>query len=155
MDYYDEISDSYNELHGKEQLQKLKIIKKYINVEKNEKLLDIGCGTGLSSNFGCFVVGIDLSLRLLKKNNKTKVLGTGEDLPFKDHSFDYVISVSSLHHVTDIKKVVNEMKRVGKKRFAFSLFKRSHNFTELKIEICRNFRVTEEIDEKNDLILII
>ena len=155
MDYYNQIAPSYNELHRKEQLQKLNLIKKYIKVGKEDKLLDIGCGTGLSSDFEGFVVGVDPSLRLLKKNNKIKVLGVGDDLPFKDHSFDYVISVSSLHHVVNIEKVVNEMKRVGKKRFAFSLFKRSRTFTDLKDIITNHFDIKEEIDEKNDLILII
>ncbi len=47
--YYDEISASYEELHKEEQLKKIEIIKLSINPKKENKLLDVGCGTGLAT----------------------------------------------------------------------------------------------------------
>ena len=70
MCYYNKISKGYNELYKEEQLKKLGIIKNNIKIKNGDLLLDVGCGTGLSSDFGCKVIGIDNSLELLKLNNK-------------------------------------------------------------------------------------
>ena len=105
MTYYDEISRGYDELHKQEQLNKLKIINSNIKIHKSSKLLDVGCGSGVSSNFKCFAVGIDPSMELLKLNkNKMKILEIAEALPFKDRSFDYVICITAMHNFSDIKK---------------------------------------------------
>lgn len=45
----------------------------------------------------------------------TDVLGIGEDLPFKDECFDYVISNAVLEHVRDPFKAAREIERVLKK----------------------------------------
>ena len=50
-EYYDKIAKGYNELHAEEQKKKLAIIKKYIQPEKSDLLLDVGCGTGVSSDW--------------------------------------------------------------------------------------------------------
>ena len=106
MDYYGFIANGYNELHSEEQLNKLLIIKNSIKISKNTKILDVGCGTGISSQFDCFVVGIDPSMSLLKLNkNSKKIIGLAEGLPFKEDSFDYVVSVTSLHNFNNIKKI--------------------------------------------------
>ena len=48
MDYYNQISKGYDELHGLEQLNKLNVIKNNLNIKNNDLLLDAGCGTGRS-----------------------------------------------------------------------------------------------------------
>src|SRR3989338_10662666 len=110
MDYYTLISRGYNELHMEEQLNKISIIKDNIKIGRSSKILDVGCGTGISSGFGCFVVGIDPSIGLLKQNNNKKILGVAENLPFKNYSFDYVVSITSIHNFKNIKKSINEIK---------------------------------------------
>src|SRR3989338_6756437 len=76
MAYYDVIAKGYNELHSGEQLNKLSIIRNNIKINKNTKILDVGCGTGISSGFDCFVAGIDPSIGLLRQNkNGKKILG--------------------------------------------------------------------------------
>ncbi len=71
---------------------------------KNEKALDIGCGTGIQSqrlaNLGYLVTGIDISEGLIAKakekfqaNNllgHTFLIYNAETLPFPDNSFDVV-----------------------------------------------------------------
>ena len=85
MAYYDSIAKGYNELHKEEQINKLDIIKKNIRISKRTRLLDVGCGTGLSSEFDCFVVSIDPSIKLLKQNkNDKKLLSVTEMLPLKN-----------------------------------------------------------------------
>ena len=110
MNYYNSIAKSYNELHGEEQSNKLMIIKDNIKISKSTKILDVGCGTGISSDIDCFVIGIDPSIELLKLNNMgIKVLGTAEKIPFKDNSFDIVMSVTALHNFKNIEKTMVEL----------------------------------------------
>jgi len=75
MNFYDSIAKEYDLLCKEEQLKKLSIIRNNISIENNTELLDVGCGTGISSDFNCFVVGADSSIKLLKQNrNLRKVL---------------------------------------------------------------------------------
>lgn len=153
MTYYDTISKSYNELHQEEQLNKLSIIKNNLKINKNTRVLDIGCGTGISSEFDCFVVGIDPSIELLKQNNKDKkLLGIAEALPFKDSSFSYVISITAIHNFKNIRKSLNEMKRVGKDKFVFSILRKSKKCDIIKKLIKKNFKIEKMIDEEKDSI---
>jgi ubiquinone/menaquinone biosynthesis C-methylase UbiE len=153
MPYYDSIAGGYDELHKDEQLNKLSIIKKALSVKNSEKLLDVGCGTGISSDFDCFVAGIDTSLELLKLNkSKNKSCAAAESLPFKDNSFDYVISVTAMHNFKDIKKSIAEMKRVGKNKFIFSILKKSRKLDTIKKSLEKNFDISGEIEEEKDII---
>src|SRR3989338_6779840 len=53
---YKHIAKSYNELHQEEQLKKLAIIKQ--NIKIIPPLLDIGCGTGISTNYFAELIGM-------------------------------------------------------------------------------------------------
>ncbi len=152
--YYDAIAKGYNELYQQEQLHKLSIIKNNININKNTKILDVGCGSGSSSQFNCEVIGIDPSIKLIKQNNnKNKILGIAEALPFKYNSFDYVISITAIHNFNNIKKSFEEIKRVGKENFIFSVLKKSREFDYIKNLIEKNFKIEKVIEEEKDTIL--
>lgn len=151
MTYYDSIAEGYDELHGEEQKRKLAILKQ--RLPKGISILDVGCGTGLSISLGN-VTGLDPSEGLLKRAPFPVVCGRAEAIPFKDCSFDAVISVTALHHVADIPLALGEIARVGRDRFAFSLLKRASSRKTLQEEIQRRFVVEEEIDEGTDIILI-
>lgn len=152
MDYYSQIADGYNELHSEEQLSKLSIIKNNIRINTTTKILDVGCGSGISSQFDCKVVGVDPSIRLIKQNPKHKIIGVAETLPFKNNQFDYVISVTSIHNFKNIKKSINEIKRVGKGNFVFSVLKKSGKFDFIKGLIQKNFKVGKVAEEGKDTI---
>ncbi|MBI2660351.1 methyltransferase domain-containing protein [Candidatus Woesearchaeota archaeon] len=153
MEYYNIISKSYNELHKEEQLNKLSIIKANVKIGKGAKILDVGCGTGISSDFECFVVGIDPSIGLLRQNRNIKLQGVAENLPFKSGSFDYVISLTSMHNFSDIQKSISEMKRVGRQNFVFSVLKKSKKFEAIKSLIEENFIVESVVEEERDMML--
>ena len=83
---YRHISKSYNELYREEQLNKLKIIKE--NIKIIPPLLDIGCGTGISTDFfKVKSVGVDNCREMLKEGNKNLIHADAENLPFKDKLF--------------------------------------------------------------------
>ena len=162
MNFYKLLSPSYNELYGEEQKIKHDIIKANLNIRNDDLLLDVGCATGYP--FDCEVVGIDPSMELLQQNQQSndkdgyniinKILAKAENIPFKDNVFDKVISVTSMHNFYDFEKGVSEIKRVGKKDFAFSILKKTKHFDLIEGEIKNNFNIVKIIDGKKDWIFI-
>ncbi len=151
MNYYDEISAGYEQLHGEEQLRKAKIILQNLEVKKTDKLLDVGCGTAFYlSLFPCKKTGIDPSKELLKQANIPVIQGKAEALPFPDNSFDIVISLTAIHHA-DPKKAVAEMFRVAKRDLVISVLRKAANFKEIEKEILK-LNVRKRIEEAHDVI---
>jgi len=159
MDYYDCIAEGYDELHRAEQLKKLEIIRDELHITKEDRLLDVGCGTGISTEFwDCKATGIDPSQGLLDQNKEKKaeyLKGKAEALPFHDSEFDVVISVTAIQNFDDFRKGLDEMKRVGKERFAFTVLKRSKDIEKIRDHILKNFNVKKIIAESKDEIFII
>jgi ubiquinone/menaquinone biosynthesis C-methylase UbiE len=156
MTYYDEISESYDDLHKAEQLRKIAIIKSELGVRKEDSLLDVGTGTGFSlEHFDCNKIGIDPSKKLLEKARHNVLQDKAEDLPFKDDSFDFVISVTAIHNFDDIEKGIKEMKRVGRKDFAFSILKKSKGFDLIEKIIKKEFTIKKTVDEGIDMIFFL
>ncbi|MBL7055161.1 class I SAM-dependent methyltransferase [Candidatus Woesearchaeota archaeon] len=155
-DYYSQISKSYNELHKEEQLKKLAVIKKNIEIKNSDLLLDVGCGTGISSQFNCKVIGIDPSIGLLRLNKKrNKILAKAENLPFKNNAFDIVVSVTALHNFDNIEKALKEIKRVGKNKFVFSVLKKSKRISRIKTQIKKNFKIKKMIEKEEDILFFL
>ncbi len=161
--YYDNIAQGYDELHTEEQLNKMIEIVAALGADvpkKNERLLDVGCGTGISTSVWsakCF--GIDPSKELIdiakkKHPGKEFTVAAAEAIPFPDKSFDVVISVTSIHNFTDIRKAIMEMRRVGKDRFVITLLRKSKQIDEITKLIIINFRVKKIVQEDKDLIFI-
>ena len=132
-----------------------------MSIKASDKLLDVGCGTGITSQFseyGCFVVGADPSIKLLQKAEKNglknRACAEAENLPFKDHSFDVVISITAIQNFHDIEKGLKEIRRVGKDRFVLSFLKRSPKKDIITKNIKKLFKVVKEIEEEKDIIFI-
>lgn len=98
-----------------------KIIKQ--NIGPKAKLVDIGCGGGLLSNYlaqqGHEVTGIDLSqssLAIAQKYDHTKsvayLFADGANIPLADASVDVVCAMDFLEHVEQPGKVVAEASRL-------------------------------------------
>lgn len=149
MTYYDKIAPGYNELHKDEQLAKIRIILREVDLN-NHTVLDVGCGTALYSYLFRYYTGLDNSQGMLDQANAKVVLGEAENLPFEDKSFDVVISITAIHNFKDYKKAISEMKRVARKKIIITLLKKAKNFEEIKNEL-KDFR---QIDQEKDLIFI-
>lgn len=160
MNYYDEISKGYEELHKEEQLKKIEIIKKILKLKPTDKLLDVGCGTGLTTiPWKCKRYGIDPSKKLLEKaKQKNKIiykLASAEDIPFKHNYFDIVISITAIQNFNNIEKGLKEIKRVGKERFILTFLKKSSKKNKIIKLIEKDFKVKEIIEEEKDIIFVI
>jgi len=101
-------------------------------IKKNDKVLDICCGTGKMIELECSavgkstrVIGLDFNTemikvgneklsRLLDKNQFTLIQGDAMALPFEDATFDCITIAFGLRNVPDKRKVIFEMYRVLK-----------------------------------------
>lgn len=134
LDYYARTADQYDGMHGAEpeHALALELISGLAGPLGFRTVLDVGTGTGrgfrvLSSVHGLQVVGIDLSLDLLKRGvvegalDATKVcVGDATRLPFPDKAFDLVVETGILHHVPDPSAVISEMLRTSRIGIAIS-----------------------------------
>lgn len=121
-----------------EKLELTEIKKKYskilseisqkLNLNKNWRILDIGCGPTCISQFfpDAQKMGIDPLAKELKidgkKINDVAIsYGRGEEIPFDKSSFDLVICRNVIDHSQNPKIIVTETKRVLKARGYFIL----------------------------------
>ncbi len=150
-DYYSRIASGYDELYGEEQEAKFEIVKKHVKLRP--LVLDIGCGTGVV-DLGVKAVGIDPSFGLLEHHKGLRVCAKAEALPFKERTFNSVVSLTALHH-TDIDSAIREIRRVAKPKavFAFTILKKSKDFSGIVSKLKSEFGL-EEIDGGKDLILV-
>jgi len=150
MEYYDSIAGGYDELHRDEQTRKLAIILKHL--KPHGKLLDIGAGTGISTEpflKVCECYAFDPSAEMLKFSKaQHNVLGVAEHLSFPDKFFDVIISLSALHHA-DFKKSMAEINRVAKEdaQIALTFLKKARNRP-------KSIQGFKKFDEERDVIFI-
>lgn len=111
---------------------KINYIRDYVDLLKNIKLLDIGCGNGFFTHYFSKIadsVGLDYSRYMLSINPCNSLIqGSALFLPFKNETFEIVFCSNLLHHVEDPTIVLREMKRVSKKFVILSEPNRNNPF---------------------------
>lgn len=97
---------------------------RYLDLPRGSRLLDVGCGTGamldqlLVRRPDLLLTGVDLSPAMLAVARDRLsppvrlVEASALALPFVDHSFDALVSVSSLHYWPDPMGCLAELRRV-------------------------------------------
>jgi SAM-dependent methyltransferase len=101
-------------------------LEKELDVSYKDKILDFGCGVGRISTWiadlGTKVIGIDSSLEMidvakshnLRSNLEFKCCDSSK-IPYKDNSFNKIISVMVMQHILDpheLRDSIRELKRV-------------------------------------------
>ena len=87
------------------------------------RVLDVGCGPGLTAQAARrlvgpagSVVGLDPSAGMLREARKgpcrAVIQGVGEELPFPDGAFDFLSMGYALRHVSDLRVAFGEYRRV-------------------------------------------
>ncbi len=127
IDYYNEFAPEYDKLaeeyYWLSPRVMFGIMFKYI--QPDHKLLDIGIGTGLSSEpfkrMGLKIYGVDGSEEMLhlcsKKgitSNLVQINLENESLPYEDNFFDIVIANGVLYFLSNIENILGEAIRVLK-----------------------------------------
>lgn len=93
--------------------------------KKQDRLLDLGCGSGLStfmfSHFAKEVTGVDISpilIQIAKEKHRARNIEFRRadilNLPFPNESYDIVSSFLTIEHLYDIAGALSEMVRVAK-----------------------------------------
>lgn len=113
----------------------LDIINKNLILKKKYKVIDIGGGTGyiirnLSKHIAMGVV-LDPSYKMLSKIDDESIIsiqGTGQNIPFKENTFDIILLISILHHVKEEgqKIVLKEAYRLLKKEGTLFIIDATH-----------------------------
>lgn len=87
-----------------------------LNLQHNSIILDIGCGTGRNLNYSNVnIIGVDISFEQLRHCTKNTIQTIMSILPFKNNTFDFILSIASFHHLNKIDdriKCLEEMSRV-------------------------------------------
>ncbi len=95
-----------------------------LGLRGKEKLLDLGADICWSTNkfaqIGCQCVALDINYHLevsdiyIYENNVyfERVRADMDYLPFIDQSFDVVVTMTSIHHATDLRQTFKEISRV-------------------------------------------
>ena len=101
---------------------------------RGESVLDIGCGTGMSTlpfvQRGLHATGLDPSPHMLavaRQNLGDRVdfhRGFAEDLPFEDNSFNHACFFTSLEFTNDPRRAIEEACRVAKDRVFIGVLNR-------------------------------
>jgi len=102
--------------------QRVNYIRRWLELEKIQTALDVGCGNGFSTyhmqQHISNIWGLDRSDYMLAKHplhgNGRLVIADGLQLPFADNSFDLVYGWEVLHHISDPSQVIAEMTRVSR-----------------------------------------
>ncbi|MEG0156914.1 MAG: class I SAM-dependent methyltransferase [Anaerovoracaceae bacterium] len=114
-----------------------------IEIPAYQDILDIGCGSGNAlsilyhKNKQAHLFGVDYSkdsVKMAKKNNRDAidkghmkiVHGNVLDLPYKENTFDLIVSVESFYYWKNHKKALAEISRVMKKNSLLILILEAH-----------------------------
>ncbi len=122
-EWYNTLSDSYDELYGKEQSQKYDTVLEFLGNRHFRVLIDIGCGTGTflekAHETYDYAIGIDLSTRMLqiarrrKTRNTDYVLASSSSLPLKDNSADCTVSISTAKAESNLSRFIADLERIS------------------------------------------
>lgn len=149
---YDDNIKIYNSRYSKIQEEKYSLMSKYF--PKYSIALDLGCGTGLLNKKLKNLIGLDISIEMLKiaTYGEKVIQAQFESIPFKNNSFDAIFSFSALQSTSNLKKTMKEIKRVLKKEgtFIVTVIKRKFD-PEIKKILEKNFQKVIEQDCGEDI----
>ena len=143
-----EVKAWYNQHYTAKGLQSMRPAEAYpmfldlLQARPGTRLLDVSSGSGFllkaARDRGLEAVGVDLSdqaVRIAKQvaPGAGLAVGTGEQLAFRDATFDYVSCLGSLEHFLDMGRGVQEMLRVAKPDARFCIMVPNENFIGWKV----------------------
>lgn len=106
-----------------------KLLIDHYRLKPGSKILDVGCGKGFQMFEltqvlpGIAVRGLDISSYAIENAHPAVRslidLGTAAVLPYADQEFDLVISINTLHNLSnsDLESALKEIQRVGKSKY--------------------------------------
>jgi SAM-dependent methyltransferase len=144
----DDVKTWYNQHYAAKGLDSMRPLVAYpvfldlLEAHAGSRLLDVSCGVGsllaAAQQRRIDAAGIDLSdeaVRLARRlaPGVDLAVGTGEALPYRDGTFDYVTCLGSLEHFLDMGKGLREMQRVATPHARFCIMVPNRDFLGWKI----------------------
>jgi ubiquinone/menaquinone biosynthesis C-methylase UbiE len=134
IEYYKNLSDVHIKRETDLNKESLNFI---LNNIVGDSVLDIACGRGyltkkIVEKYNAKVTGIDfiISDEIKDSENPIFIEGNIENIPFPDRHFDTVICTHTLEHVINIKRGLDELRRVCSKQLIIVLPKqREYKYT--------------------------
>lgn len=113
---------------GQADMDSLNDLISYLEINRDDKVLDLGCGAGgiseyISDQTGAHVTGLDYAASAIdvaidrtesKRDRLTYVQGDMNSLEFPERSFDKIISIDTIYWVADIEKALASIVRLIK-----------------------------------------
>lgn len=174
VDFYNTVYEQFNGTRWKAWPEIENFLSQY---DSNDVGLEIGCGNGKNMHKRLNIIGIDSSIEMCKlareRTGHEVINADATSLPFVNESFDYIISIAVIHHISTIDRrqlFLSEIARVlrtngkcmistwippEKKKVENELVTWTfrHNWTKSgKDEIVHRYIHTFEQDELEDLI---
>jgi demethylmenaquinone methyltransferase/2-methoxy-6-polyprenyl-1,4-benzoquinol methylase len=161
-DYYASIASGYDELYGEEQLSKLKRALGRIDLQKSDIVLEVGCGTGLLVNFMQEkvgkIVGVDLSRQMVEKGRQRFygefLVCDAESLPFREGTFDKVLSFTVIQNLESPSKMLEEVGRVCRGIAAITVLRKGWSMNKFQDLVGKYLKLREAFEFGNDFFCI-
>jgi ubiquinone/menaquinone biosynthesis C-methylase UbiE len=166
MKRYDMTATMYDMRYEKEQAAKITAALKNMKIERNELILDVGCGTGILfrqvADESNLIVGIDFSrITLLQAKERVRtnnvfnvemIQADADNMPFNRDLFDRVFAITILQNTPNPGDTLAEIKRVSKKEALFVITGLKKIFTKQAFEqLLRNCRLNVSTLEDENL----
>jgi len=116
----------YDVRYAEEQTAKYEAALKSLKIQRDNSVLDVGCGTGLLFNHIATktktIIAVDASRKILlyaksraqSFPNIHLLQADADYLPLKDNIFDNIFAVTVVQNMPNPEKTLNEIKRVAK-----------------------------------------
>lgn len=141
MQHYDNIATVYDTQYAEEQEAKIKAVLDEINLQPDNTILDIGCGTGILfkhiKNSAKLLIGLDTSLGLLKRAetqakqycNIVVIRAEADHTPFKNKTFHTIFAITLLQNMPNPAATLREIKRISKDNATIAVTALKKGFT--------------------------
>ncbi len=109
-------SGRYATFHSEESHFAVEVLRQFVLTHAliEKRCLEVGSGRGAFQDLVKDYTGIDLSEVVAENYHKPFFSGSAEALPFPDHVFDAIWSITVLEHIPNPERALNEMRRVLK-----------------------------------------
>ncbi|MBI3190737.1 class I SAM-dependent methyltransferase [archaeon] len=124
--YYEDVHESDHKSQSWFYTSRESCMIKFANIKKTDKVLDIGCGSGVVTRkivkqIGCKTTGIDISEACInyatRKSRKEHLkntdfhVGSIDNIPSPDKHFDVIIASHIIEHVKNVDKSIEQIYR--------------------------------------------
>lgn len=163
MSHYNDVAQIYNTCYTNEQNLKLDEAVESLRLERQDSILDLGCGTGLLlpkiQKMASNIVGLDVSLNMLRETENSRkhsqnihiILADADYTPLRKGCFDVVFAITLAQNMPCPCRTLQEVKRVMKPNASVIVTGLKKCFTENSfLRLLKNAKLKTESLRTND-----